>query len=122
MILLKNYLLILPIAFLVAYSQIIVKWRMVRSPIDSTSIINFLIKSITDPAIFSAYFAALLASFGWLFVVTKLPLSTAFPVYIGITFVMVACGGWFVLHEQFNLFKLLAILLIFLGILIGIRQ
>jgi multidrug transporter EmrE-like cation transporter len=118
---LNNYLLILPVAFLVAYSQIIVKWRMLRHPIDAVGIMNFLIKSITDPVILSAYIAALFASFAWLFVVTKLPLSTAFPVYIGITFVMVVFGGWVFLQEQFNLIKLLAITLIFLGIAIGVK-
>ncbi len=118
----KNYLLILPVAFLVAYSQIIVKWRTLRLPFESVGIIDFLVKLISDPVIFSAYVAALFASFAWLFVVTKLPLSIAFPVYIGITFVLVIFGGWFFLHEQFNLIKLAAILLIFFGIVLGVKS
>jgi multidrug transporter EmrE-like cation transporter len=117
----KSYLLILPVAILVAYSQIIVKWRTLNLPKDSSGILDFLIRLITDPVIFSAYVAALLASFAWLFVVTKLPLSVAFPVYIGITFAMVIFGGWFFLNEQINVTKAIAILLIFSGILIGGR-
>ncbi len=73
-----------------------------------------------DPVILSAYAAALVASFAWLFVVTKLPLNVAFPVYIGVTFAMVLLGGWFFLSEALTTTKLVAVLLIFSGIVLGV--
>lgn len=120
----KNYLLILPVAFLVAYSQLIVKWRTLQLPNTNNNkgIIDFLLGLLSDPIIFSAYVAALFASFAWLFVVTKIPLSTAFPIYIGITFAIVICGGYFFLNEQINIMKISAIILIFFGILVGIKS
>jgi len=117
----KNYLLILPIAVLVSYSQIIVKWR--SGTTDQLSTLSFsqhLVKFVMDPVILSAYAAALVASFAWLFVVTKLPLNVAFPVYIGVTFAMVLLGGWFFLSEALTTTKLVAVLLIFGGIVLGV--
>ena len=106
---------------LVAYSQIIVKWRSnaIEQPMAqsfSAQLFNFL----SDPVILSAYGAALIASFAWLYVVTKLPLTVAFPVYIGVTFAMVLLGGWFFLSEALTATKLIAVLLIVGGIVLGV--
>jgi multidrug transporter EmrE-like cation transporter len=120
----KAYLLILPIALLVAYSQIIVKWRtiaMKASSADSVGMVKQFSTFIVDPIILSAYASALLASFAWLFVVTKLPLTIAFPVYIGVTFVLVLAGGWAFLSEPLTTMRILAILLILTGIVLGIN-
>jgi multidrug transporter EmrE-like cation transporter len=117
----RNYFLILPIALLVTYSQIIVKWRvcLVGQGVVSTYPRHIFI-FITDPLIVSAYTAALVASFAWLYVVTKLPLTIAFPVYIGITFAMVLLGGWLFLSEPLSTTKFVAVLLILAGIIIGV--
>ena len=117
----KNYLLILPIALLVTFSQLIVKWRSntVQSVAGST-FSQHLFKFLTDPVILSAYAAALVASFAWLYVVTRLPLTVAFPVYIGVTFALVLFGGWYFLAEAMNPTKIVAILLIMCGIALGI--
>lgn len=117
----KTYFLIFPIALLVTYSQLIVKWRSAAVTKSlATSFAQQLAKFLTDPVILSAYAAALIASFAWLFVVTKLPLTVAFPVYIGVTFAMVLLGGWFFLGEQVTVTKVIAILLIMSGIILGI--
>lgn len=119
----RAYLLIIPIALLVAYSQVIVKWRTKKGDaIADQSFIEQLLNFLTDPVILSAYVTALFASFAWLYVVTKLPLVTAFPVYIGITFAMVMVGGWLFLGEQLNFLKIFSIALIFLGIILGVRS
>lgn len=117
----KNYLLILPIALLVTYSQLIVKWR--SNSIEHTQAASFgahLLRFLTDPVILSAYAAALIASFAWLYVVTRLPLTVAFPAYIGVTFVMVLFGGWFFLAETMNTTKVVAVLMIVGGIALGL--
>ena len=116
------YLLVLPISILVAYSQIIVKWRagQIHFPAESTGIKQAL-TYLADPLIFSAYVAAFVASLGWLYVVTKLPLTVAFPVYIGATFTLVLIGGWFFLSEVITLGKLIAMLLILSGIALGLK-
>ena len=117
----KTYLLILPIALLVTYSQLIVKWR--SNSIEHTQAASFgahLLRFLTDPVILSAYAAALIASFAWLYVVTRLPLTVAFPAYIGVTFVMVLFGGWFFLAETMSITKVIAIMLIMSGIALAV--
>lgn len=117
----KTYLLILPIALLVTYSQLIVKWRVNSMDVSiSSSSLQQLFKFLADPIILSGYIAALVASFAWLFVVTKLPLTVAFPVYIGVTFAMVLLGGGVFLAETLTATKLVAVLLIFGGIVLGV--
>ncbi len=118
----KTYLLILPIALLVAYSQLIVKWR--SNSIEHTPLSGLwinLLRFLTDPVILSAYGAALLASFAWLYVVTRLPLTVAFPAYIGVTFALVLFGGWFFLAENMNLIKIVSVLMILGGIALGLH-
>ena len=118
----KTYLLILPIALLVTYSQLIVKWR--SNSIEHTQTASFgvhLLRFLTDPVILSAYGAALFASFAWLYVVTRLPLTVAFPAYIGVTFAMVLFGGWFFLAETMNVTKVVAVLMILGGIALGLH-
>jgi len=117
----KNYLLILPIAFLVTYSQLIMKWRSnTTDQFESCTFLQSIAKLLTDPVVLSAYCAALIASFGWLYVVTKLPLTVAFPVYIGITIVMVSLGGWWFLSETLTATKIVAVMLIMGGIILGV--
>jgi multidrug transporter EmrE-like cation transporter len=116
----NKYLLILPVALLVTYSQVAMKWRAGVTETAATGTFSQrFIELVTDPVILSAYAAALLASFAWLYVVTRLPLSTAFPLYIGVTFVMVMFCGWFFLSEAITLTKVVAVLLILSGILVG---
>ncbi|WP_423198167.1 MULTISPECIES: DMT family transporter [unclassified Cupriavidus] len=113
-----SYLLILPVAVLVAYSQLMVKWRAASISMPA-SLSGKIAIMLSDPLILSAYLAALGASVAWLFVVTKLPLTIAFPVYIGVTFVMVIAGGHLLLGESLALPKVLAAGLILAGIVIG---
>jgi multidrug transporter EmrE-like cation transporter len=117
----NKYLLILPIALLVTYSQLIVKWRSnTAEQLGSSNFALHLLKFLMDPVILSAYVAALVASFAWLYVVTKLPLTVAFPIYIGVTFAMVMVGGSVFLSETFTTTKLIAVLLIMGGIILGV--
>ena len=121
----KILLSIFPIALLVAYSQIIVKWRTLQigvSAADDTSLFGRMVHYLSDPLLLSAYATALLASFLWLLVVAKLPLVIAFPIYIGVTFVLVLAGGWIFLSESISLVRLVSILLILAGITLGVRS
>ncbi|TAK64225.1 hypothetical protein [Methylobacter sp.] len=121
----KILLFVFPIALLVAYSQIIMKWRMLSAEaadIGNVHLFARMLKYLSDPIIVSAYVAALLASFVWLYVITKLPLVVAFPVYIGVTFVLVVIGGWFFLSESITAMRLVSVFLILSGIVIGVKN
>lgn len=114
-----------PVALLIAYSQIIVKWRVgVNQSIPNEACqgwFHVFLGYISDPFILSGYVSGLLGSFVWLFVVAKLPLAVAFPVYIGLTFVLVIAGSVILLDEPMSMGKTISVLLILMGVLIGSR-
>lgn len=118
----KLLLLIFPVALMVTCSQIAVKWRAdyLNIEANATNTLDRLWIFLIDPIILASYFTALVGSFAWLYVVTKFPLTIAFPVYIGMTFVLVLLGGAFFLGEQINAQKIAAISLISLGIIVGV--
>lgn len=111
----------LPIVLLVASSQLIVKWRTNTSPLAAAqSFGEHLFKFFTDPVILFAYAATLASSFAWLYALTRLPLTVAFPLYIGGTYALVLFGGWYFLAETMSITKAIAITLIFSGIALAI--
>ena len=117
----KDYLLILPIALLVTFGQLLVKWR--AGSLGNMLVSSFpqsFIKFVADPVNLFAYAAGFIANLGWLYVVTKLPLTIAFPIYMGVTFVMILLGGTLFLGETFSFAKIAAILLIMGGIVLAI--
>jgi multidrug transporter EmrE-like cation transporter len=116
----SNYWLILPIALLVTFGQLLVKWRSAAgSPFaDGGAVQNFM-RFVADPVNLAAYAAGFLANLGWLYVVTKLPLTVAFPVYMGTTFTFVLVGGWLVLGEPMTLVKITAVHLILGGMILA---
>ena len=117
----KNYLLILPIALLVTFGQLLVKWRSSSlGGLAAASIPPSFLKFVTDPVNLFAYGAGFIANLGWLYVVTKLPLTIAFPIYMGLTFAMVLLGGWVFLGETLTIAKIAAVLLIMGGIVLAV--
>jgi multidrug transporter EmrE-like cation transporter len=117
----KFLLYVMPVAFLVAYSQLVVKWRSQFGGIVSLdkNFFNMIFGYFSDWYIISAYITALLGSFFWLIVVTRIPLSIGFPVYIGITFLMVMMGSWLFLGETVSKMSWIAAGFILAGIVIG---
>lgn len=121
----KTLLLTFPVALLVAYSQIMLKWRMLNIEvvdIQSLPLLPRILKYLSDPFILSAYLTAFLSSLLWMYVIIKLPLVVAFPVYIGITFILVIAGGWYFISETVTFMRLASITLILTGIVLGVKS
>jgi multidrug transporter EmrE-like cation transporter len=120
----KLILFMLPTIFLVVYSQLVMKWRVeslagaVRN--SSSGAANVLIY-ITDPFIVSAYAAALLGSIAWILVIQRYPVSLAFPVYVGMTVLLVVVGGAVLFNESMGASKILSTLLIVAGVVMATR-
>ncbi len=117
----SDYWLILPIALLVTFGQLLVKWRASSSlTLDDIGIAQNFERFVTDPVNLAAYTAGFIANLGWLYVITKLPLTIAFPVYMGTTFLFVLAGGWLVLGESISATKISAVLLILGGMILAL--
>jgi multidrug transporter EmrE-like cation transporter len=113
---------VLPAVFLVAYSQVVVKWRIEQLGAPPGSHLAGGLRYVAyllDPFILSAYVAGFASSFVWLFAITKLPLAQAFPIYQGLTFVAVIASSALLLGEPMSTPKLLGAALIVTGVTIG---
>lgn len=118
----KLFLALIPTVVLVAYSQLVTKWRVAYlfDPLQNTSgRMDRLLVYLKDPFILSAYAAALAASVAWMFVIERHALSIAFPLYIGITVLSVTVGGVFIFGEEMNTMRIIAVLLIVIGVVLG---
>lgn len=119
----KLLLAVLPTVFLAVYSQLIMKWRVsmlyLNPQNQATDGWSRVVHYFSDFWILSAYITTFSGSIVWMFVAEKYEISVSFPTYIGLTFLLVVVGSCLFLKEPFSLYKLIAVTLIFLGILIG---
>lgn len=120
----KLLLVLLPTISLVVYGQLVIKWRVgaLSGALPAASGVSKLWNYLTDPFIVSAYFAALISSITWMYVVDRYPLSQAFPVHIGLTVLMVVLGGIFLFDEQITASRICAVLLIVAGVAVATRS
>ena len=114
----KLLLAVTPTILLMAYSQLVSKWRVAALaeaglPSDGAS---RLVHYLTDPWIISSYLMGLLASIAWLYAIEKFPVSLAFPTYIGLLFAVVTLGSMAFLREQVGGLQVLGIGLILAGV------
>ena len=110
------------IAFTV-YGQLILKWRMVQlgeMPVASAEKLRFLITAVFDPAIFSGFVAAFLASLAWMAAMTKFELSYAYP-FMSLNFVIVLLLSAWLLQEPITMNKTIGMVLIVAGTVIASR-
>ena len=120
----KLLLAMYPTIFLMVYGQLITKWKVqsLFEPAAGTSgAASRLLLYLSDPYILSAYLAAFVGSMAWMFVVERNAISIAFPLYIGLTVVMVAIGGVVLFGEPMTASRVVSIVLILTGVAIGSR-
>jgi multidrug transporter EmrE-like cation transporter len=119
------YFYILGTVLCTIYGQLILKWRIVRYgqlPEGLTDKLAFLIKALIDPYIFSGLVAAFLASLFWMAAVTRLDLSSAYPlITAGLTTITVILSI-VLLKEPLSFSKVLGVLLIVSGVLVMIKD
>jgi multidrug transporter EmrE-like cation transporter len=116
-------LAVLPTILLTAYSQLVIKRRVttLAASAHGLSVTSRTFDYLVDPFIISAYVFSLLSSVAWFFVAEKQPVSVAFPVYVGVLFVVVTLGSALFLKESISPQHLLGLLLIFAGVAVVSR-
>lgn len=119
----KYFSVVLTLVF-VTYGQLIIKYeinKIGRIPADSTwEMIRYFIKAVTNLGILSGLCAAFLAALSWMAAMSKFELSSVYPL-LSFNFVLVPLLSIFLFNESFNLFKMLGIALICLGIFVFSR-
>ena len=105
------------------YGQIIVKWQVGKAgalPATFADRIPFYTRLILNPWILSGIFAGFLALLCWLAAMTKFDLSYAYP-FVSLAFVLVLILSALLFHEPVTVAKILGVLLIIAGIVVGSR-
>jgi multidrug transporter EmrE-like cation transporter len=118
-----DYFYIALTILLSVYGQLILKWRMREvgpMPADGFEQIKFLVLLVFDPAIFSSFVAAFLASLAWMAAMTRFDLSYAYP-FTSLSFVAVLLLSAWLLSEPFTLQKALGVALIVIGTAVAAR-
>ena len=119
---LDYFYIFITIAFTV-YGQLILKWRISQFgslPAESVDKLKFLLGLFFDPAIFSGFAAAFLASLAWMAAMTKFDLSHAYP-FMGLNFVVVLLLSGWLFSEPVTVQKALGVGLIVLGTVVAAR-
>jgi uncharacterized membrane protein len=118
-----DYLYIAATIGFTVYGQLILKWRISRFgplPVDTLSKLKFLIGLLFDPAIFSGFAAAFLASLAWMAAMTKFELSHAYP-FMSLNFVIVLILSAWLLGEPLSVPRVLGISFIVIGTVVAAR-
>jgi drug/metabolite transporter (DMT)-like permease len=118
---LSSYLFIFGTIVFTVYGQLILKWRIKEYgslPIDFIDKLIFLLKMFLDPFILSGFFAAFLAALCWMAAMTKLDLSHAYP-FMSLSFVLVLVLSGLLLNEPLSSYKIIGLIIIVAGIVIG---
>jgi uncharacterized membrane protein len=116
----SDYAYIFATLLFTVYGQLILKWRIQKfGPLPSGFLekINFIIHLMMDPAIFSGFVAAFLASMAWMAAMTKFQLSHAYP-FMSLNFVLVLLLSGWLLNEQITILKMAGVAIIVLGTII----
>ena len=120
---LLDYLYIFATIGFTVYGQLILKWRIAKFgplPADTVEKLKFLISLLFDPAIFSGFAAAFLASLAWMAAMTKFDLSHAYP-FMSLNFVVVLLLSGWLLSEPLTFQRTLGVGLIVLGTVVAAR-
>jgi uncharacterized membrane protein len=118
-----DYLYILATIAFTVYGQLILKWRISslgQMPAETWAKTKWLVLLIFDPAIFSGFVAAFLASLAWMAAMTRFDLSHAYP-FMSLNFVIVLVLSALLLNEAITPAKVLGIVLIVAGTAIAAR-
>ena len=116
-----SYLFVLITILLTVYSQIVIKWQVIVAgtfPVELPDRIWFLAKLLVNPWVFSALAAGLLAVVSWMAAMTTLDLSHAYP-FMSLAFVLVLLLSVLVFDEPFTVYKVVGLVLITGGIIVG---
>lgn len=116
-----SYLLIFLTIFLTVYGQLVIKWQVNMAgqlPTNLITKIEYALNILLNPWTISALIAYFMAVISWIFAITKIPLSYAYP-FMSLSFVLVTVFSNFFLNESITNFQKIGLFLIVLGVALG---
>lgn len=107
-------------AFCTAISNLLVRSSLSRTAGFSLSQ-DGILNLICQPMFLAAGVLFATATLMWFRAVSRDPISTIYPIYVGLTFFLVTMGAFYFLGERISLYKLASAALILLGVFVGTR-
>jgi drug/metabolite transporter (DMT)-like permease len=105
------------------YGQMVLKWRVAKAntlPAAFLEKIFFLVSMIWDPWVLSSIVAGFFAFLCWMAAMTKFELSYAYP-FMSLSFLLVLILSAILFHESLTISKVVGVVLVIAGIIIGSR-
>lgn len=109
-----NYLLILINTMILVSGQFLWKFGMTGKE-DSFTSVGAIIKLMLSPYIVTGLTMYGFATVLWLFILTRVPLSVAYPIQ-SLAYVFAVFGAYFIFNEPLSLMKILGVLMIMIGV------
>jgi multidrug transporter EmrE-like cation transporter len=99
--------------------QLILKYAIGRMNLsmEETGPLGYYVRLFSTPIVILGFFMYGLSSLVWLFILSKLPLSLAYPL-VSMGYVLVLFFSWLLLREQVSLTRLLGVAVICLGVVL----
>ncbi len=118
---LAGYVYVMTTVALTVYGQLVFKWRIDEAgaiPTGSSERLEYVARLAVNPWMVSVIVATLAASLTYGAALTKFDLSDVYP-FMALSFVFVLLlSGWF-FHESVTMLKVIGVVLIVAGIVIG---
>jgi len=118
-----DFLYIFGAVLFTVYGQLVVKWQVAKAgalPLALSNRIPFLLGLLFNPWIMSGIAASFLALLCWMAAMTKFELSYAYP-FMSLAFVLVLILSPIFFQEAVTLPRVLGVVLVVLGIIVGSR-
>jgi len=115
------HLYVLATIALTVYGQLAFKWQVDLAgafPAQFNQRVVFLVRLMLNPWIISTYIAVALASLFWLAAMMQLELSYAYP-FMSLTFAFVLVLSALLLNEPLSRPKIIGVILIMAGVVVG---
>lgn len=115
-----GYVFVALTVLLTVYGQLVLKWRVGQAgplPTGTFAKVEFLARLIVNPWVLSGLGAAFVASLFWMLALSKLPLSSAYPL-TATSFLLVLAFGALMLGEPVTWSKAIGTALIVLGVIV----
>ena len=116
-----SYVYVAVTVLLTVYGQIVIKWQVLNAgafPEAPADKLQFLALLLLNPWVISAFAAALLASMSWMAAMTRLQLSHAYP-FMSLAFILVLVASGVLFQEPITAPKVIGIVLVVLGLVVG---
>lgn len=116
-----HFLLVILNTFILVCGQFLWKYGMEKQA-DAFSSIFSIIRLFFTPYIFTGLVMYGLATVLWLFILTKVPLSSAYPLQ-SLAYIIAVFGAFFIFGEAITFWKIAGVLFIMIGVsLIGVSE